>query len=107
MNTKTLYLLGAIVGTLLPLSQFFSFLSEHGFDVSLFFEQLWATPISSFFGWDVIISVLVLFVFIASEGHRLSRNERILCYVMGFCVGCSSGLPLFLYMRQRNQPLVR
>lgn len=103
MNNKTLYLVGAIVGTLLPLSQFIRFLTHYGFDIPLFFEQLWATPISSFFGWDVIISVTVLFVFIAAEGQHLSLGERIFCYFMSFCVGCSSGLPLFLYLRERNR----
>ncbi|AQG82284.1 hypothetical protein AWR27_02750 [Spirosoma montaniterrae] len=101
MSLKNLYLLGFIAGTVLPLSQFIPFLLEHGFNFPLFFEQLWINRISSFFGWDVFVSVAVILVFITAEGHRLSQTERWLCYIASVVVGGSAGLPLFLYLRER------
>lgn len=104
MKISQLYLIGAVVGTILPLSEFIPFLNEHGLNATLFFEQLWATRISSFFGWDVFVSTTVLLVFITAEGQRLSRTEKLVCYAASVLIGCSAGLPLFLYLRQlRNR----
>jgi hypothetical protein len=36
--------------------------------VRLFFEQLFANPVSGFFGWDVIVSSVVLWVLVGSKG---------------------------------------
>jgi hypothetical protein len=38
---QTTYLILCILGTVLPYSQFGPFLIEHGFDLGLFFKQLW------------------------------------------------------------------
>lgn len=95
------FYLGAMVaGTLLPLSQFLPWLSEHGLDIPLFISELFSTRIGGFFGWDVIISALVLIPFILIEGKRLAM-ERLWMPVVGtFLVGVSCGLPMFLYLRE-------
>jgi hypothetical protein len=64
-----------IVGTTLPYTQLIPFLLEHGFDSHLFLEQLFANRISSFFGVDLIVTSIVLWVFILSEGKRLKMNH--------------------------------
>jgi hypothetical protein len=48
---KTLYLLAAILGTLVPYFFFVPFLMKHGIDIPLFVDQLFANRISAFF-WD-------------------------------------------------------
>ena len=70
-----LYLVAAILGTILPLSQFIPFLAAHGFDIRLFFQQLFQNPVSGFFGMDVIVSSLVLWIFVFSEGRRLRMRS--------------------------------
>ena len=47
---KKLYLGLAIMGTILPYSQFIPFVREHGLNARLFVEQLFATRIGGFFG---------------------------------------------------------
>ena len=97
-----LFLVAALVGTLLPLSYFIRFLATHGLDVSLFFAQLFHNDISSFFAVDVIVSGLVLLLFIPSEGRRL-RMKNLWAYVLcTLLAGVSSGLPLFLFFRERR-----
>ncbi len=94
------YLCAMVAGTLLPLSQFLPWLSEHGLDIPLFFTDLFANRIGGFFGWDVIVSAFVLIPFILIEGKRLGM-ERLWMPVAGtFLVGVSCGLPMFLYLRQ-------
>jgi len=100
MSKKNIYILLCILGTLLPLSQFVPWVVEHGLNVHLFIQELFSTRIGSFFGLDVIVSALVLFVFIYFEGRKMHLNNLWIPIVATLSVGVSLGLPLFLYMRQ-------
>jgi hypothetical protein len=68
----------------------------------LFFHQLFANRISSFFGMDVLVSAAVLVVFMRSEGSRLRIAGRWLPIVALLLVGVSLAFPMFLYMRERG-----
>lgn len=96
------YLILCILGTVLPYSQFLPFLIENGFDVKLFLEQLFANRISAAFGLDFIISSVVLWIFVFSEGSRL-KMKNLWVYIASYVLaGISLALPLFLLMRQRK-----
>ncbi|MBD2566484.1 DUF2834 domain-containing protein [Anabaena lutea] len=97
-----IYISLAILGLVFPYSQFIPFILEHGFDIKLFFEQLFANKISGFFGMDVIVSSLVFWVFVFSEGTRLKMQKLWIYIACNLTVGVSFGLPLFLLMRQRQ-----
>ncbi|MFN6473296.1 MAG: DUF2834 domain-containing protein [Nostoc sp. SerVER01] len=99
---KTIYLLLCILGLVLPYSQFVPFLLEHGLDIKLFFEQLFANKISGFFGMDLIVSSLVFWTFVFTEGTRLKMQNLWIYVGCNLLVGVSLGLPLFLFMRQRQ-----
>lgn len=96
------YLIFCILGTVLPYSQFLPFLIENGFDVKLFFEQLFANRISAAFGLDFIISSLALFIFVFSEGSRLKMKNLWVYLASYLLAGISLALPLFLLIRQRQ-----
>ena len=97
-----LYLALAVIGALLPLGHLAPFLSAHGFDMPLFFRQLFETNVSAFFGLDVIISSVVLWVFVFSEGRR-QRMKNLWVYVLcNLAVGVCFALPLFLFFRERR-----
>src|SRR5262245_34519583 len=100
MNAKTLYGALCVVGTLLPYSQFVPFVHEHGLDLRLFVEQLFSTRIGAFFGLDVIVSALVLWIFVVVEGQRAGMKHRWAPIAASLAVGVSLGLPLFLYLRE-------
>ena len=100
MKPKVLYLLLCFVGTILPLSFFVPFLRDHGLDIRLFFEQLFANSISGFFGTDVIVSTICLWLFVYFEGRRAHVKKPWAPVVASLLVGVSLGLPLFLYMRE-------
>ncbi len=102
MRPKHIYLGLCVAGTLLPVAAFLPFLREHGLDAGAFAAQLFASPVSSFFGWDVIVSSLVLWAFVALEGRRLAVSRLWMPVVANLLVGVSLGLPLFLYMRERR-----
>jgi hypothetical protein len=97
---RRFYLVVAVLGTVLPFSSFFPFLIEHGLDIPLFVEQLFANHISAFFGWDVIVSSLALWAFVLTEGHRLGMKRLWLYIACNLLVGVSLALPLFLWARE-------
>ena len=100
MSPKRLYLALCIAGTILPYWQFVPFLRDHGLDLRLFFQQLFANPVSGFFGMDVIVSSVVLWTLVFSEGRRLGMKNLWAPVAANLAVGVSLGLPLFLYMRE-------
>ena len=97
-----LYLAAAILGAVLPLSQLVPFLAAHGFDLSLFFKQLFQNNVSAFFGLDVIVSSFVLWFFVFSEGRKRGMRNLWLYVVCNLAVGVSLALPLFLFFRERR-----
>jgi Protein of unknown function DUF2834 len=100
MRLQHVYLGLCVVGMILPYWQFVPWLASHGLDLSLFISELFSTRIGAFFGLDVIISALVLFAFIATEGRRLAIRASWIPVLATLAVGVSLGLPLFLYLRQ-------
>jgi hypothetical protein len=103
MKPKTLYLGLCIAGTILPYSQLIPFLREHGLDIRLIFEQLFSNPIGGFFGLDVIVSSVVLWVLILTEGRRLGVKHLWSPIAASLVVGVSLGLPLYLYLRDKER----
>lgn len=100
MKLKSLYLALCLIGTVLPLAAFYPFVRDHGLDLPLFFEQLFSTPVGAFFGLDVIVSSVVLWIFVLSEGPRAGVRHLWSPIVANLAVGVSLGLPLFLYLRE-------
>jgi Protein of unknown function DUF2834 len=96
------YLILCVLGTVLPYSQLLPFLAKHGLNIPLLIEQLFANGISGFFGLDVIVSSVVLWIFVLTEGKRQQMKHLWLYLVCNLTVGVSLGLPLFLYMRERK-----
>jgi hypothetical protein len=97
------YLVLALAGTILPYSRFIPWFVEHGLNVPLFFGELFSTRIGGFFGIDVLVSAVTLIAFIRHEGMR--KNMRLLWVpIAATClIGVSCGLPLFLYLRERQR----
>src|SRR5260370_34364178 len=97
---QILYLILFFAGTILPLSQLIPFLREQGLDMPLLLEQLFANRISGFFGLDVVVSSVVFWVFVYSEGTRLKMRHLWIYVACNLLVGVSMGLPLFLMVRE-------
>ena len=98
-TTKWLFLGAAIVG-MLPLKYFVLFLLSEGFNVSLFFTQIFQTNASAVFALDVFLSSISLWLFVFIEGRR-RQMKRLWVYVLcTMFVGVSLALPLFLFFRE-------
>jgi uncharacterized protein DUF2834 len=97
-----LYLALRVFGFVLPYSQLIPWVFEHGMNLPLFLHQLFANHIGGFFGLDVLVSAVTLIGFIRAEGARLKVRGVWFPIVSVLLVGVSLGLPLFLYMRERE-----
>jgi hypothetical protein len=100
MKLRHIYLLLAVLGLVLPYAHFIPWVVEHGLDARLLVNDLMANGISAFFGADVIVSAVVLFVFIAAERSRIGMRGGWIAVGATMLVGVSCGMPLFLYLRE-------
>lgn len=107
MRPKHLYLGLCVLGTILPWAALLPFVRTHGLNPGAFLDQLFGTPVSAFFGWDVIVSSLVLWTFVLSEGRRLAMARLWVPIAANLMVGVSLGLPLFLYLREVRREATR
>ena len=103
MKPKAVYLALCFAGTLLPYWQFLPWVMQHGgIPVGLFVRELFANRVSAFFAMDVVVSAVVLLAFTRIEGTRLKIPRRWVVLLAVLTVGVSLGLPLFLYLRERE-----
>jgi predicted membrane-bound spermidine synthase len=102
MRLRHVYLAFCVIGSVLPYWKLLPWLMDHGLNLPLLCEELFATRIGAFFGLDVVVSALVLFLFIATEGRRIALPLLWLPVIATLFVGVSLGLPLFLFLRQRK-----
>lgn len=101
MRLRHLYLVLCMLGAVVPYAQFIPWLFQHGLNASLFVQELFATRIGAFFGLDVVVSAIVLFVFVVAERRAIGSRQLWIPIAATLVVGVSLGLPLFLYMQQR------
>ena len=100
---KLLYLVLCVVGTVMPLWEFSPWLLEHGLDIPLFIEQMFPNRVAAAFSIDVLVSSVVLWVFVLTEGPRARVPHLWAPLVANVVAGVSSGLPLFLYLRESRK----
>jgi hypothetical protein len=99
---KNVYLILAIVGLVVPYYYFVSFLAVNGLHFGVFFEELFATKISTFFATDLLISCVVFVCYLRREATRCNIGNWWLYLVALLLVGLSFALPLFLYARESS-----
>lgn len=102
MNRKNIYLTLAFIGLLVPYYFLFKFLGANGLDIPLFLQQLFANNISTFFAVDLVISIIVFWVYLIAEATKLQMKNQWLYILASLTVGLSFALPLFLYFRERK-----
>lgn len=103
MNYKYIFFILFIAGTFIPYYELIRFVIENGFQFNLLVEQLLDTRISRFFAYDVIISAIVLVVYIF-KGRSYVRYWW-LALIATLLIGVSSGLPLYLFLRELSKEL--
>ena len=102
-NMKYFYLAAALLGSIIPYGAFLPWLIENGANLPLFVQAAMANPISLFAWLDVLITAITLIVFIIVDAKTNKVTYWYLALMGTLCVGVSCGLPLYLYLRTREQ----
>lgn len=101
MSAKTFYLAMAIVGTVIPWLFFGSFFTQHGPDIPLFLQSLFANGAAGGFSADVLITIVIFWVWSWRDAARHGIARWWLVLPGSFFVGLSLALPLYLYLREQ------
>ena len=99
---KNIYLVLVLLGLLIPYYFLFTFLGSNGLNISLLVQQLFANNISTFFAVDLVISIIVFWIYMFAEANELQMKNSWLYILASLLVGLSFALPLFLYFRERK-----
>jgi Terpene cyclase DEP1 len=99
---KNIYLVLVLLGLLIPYYFLFKFLGSNGLNISLLVQQLFANNISTFFAVDLVISIIVFWIYMFAEVNKLQMKNSWLYLLASLIVGLSFALPLFLYFRERQ-----
>jgi hypothetical protein len=96
-----LYLTLAFVGLVIPYAIVIPWVKQHGVDLPLFFDTLFASGSAAVFSADVLFSAAVFLIFVAAEGRRGGLRHLWIYPLLILTVGLCCALPLFLAQRER------
>lgn len=99
MSLRTFYLVMCVIGTVLPWYFFGSFFAVNGADVWAFVRGLFANGAAAGFSTDVLVSLVVFWVWSFSDAREKRIGLWWLTLPAGCLVGLSLALPLYLYLR--------
>ena len=99
---KNLYLVLSILGLVAPYFFLFQFFSITEFNSPIMNASLFANEATTFFAVDLIISIVVFWMWLFAEVKRLQMKNSWLYMLASLAVGLSFALPLFLYFRERK-----
>ena len=100
---RTFYLVMAVLGTVVPWIFFGQFFAAHGFAPWSFVAGLFANGAAGGFVADVLISIVVFWVWSFADARRLGIGLWWLVLPAGCLVGLSLALPLYLYLREPHR----
>ncbi len=100
---KTLYLVLAIVGAVLPYAFFIQHFTTEGVGISGFVAALFANPAAGGFTADLLFTSLVFWIFMFHQRSRQKGPRPILFIVLNLLVGLSCAFPAYLYARERRE----
>ena len=103
-NMKQAYASFALIGTLLPWWFFSGWFAQHGLSPMLFVRDLFINEASAGFSADVMLSILVFWIWASGDAARNKIKNWWLIFPAGFSVGLSLALPLYLYLREETIP---
>ena len=99
---RNVFLILAIIGTILPMYYFVSWFEEFGYSLGAMVEAWNVNDASTGLVYDLTIAAVALLVWIIAETMRSKAWLNLIAIPATFCIGVSCGLPLYLYLRTRQ-----
>tara|TARA_B100000614_G_scaffold182638_1_gene163343 strand:- start:46 stop:372 length:327 start_codon:yes stop_codon:yes gene_type:complete len=98
---KTIYLVLAVAGIVLPMSQFIPATMAGEFSVGTMVSSMFANQLIAGVALDFTVVVATALVFAGLEAVRLRIKTAWIPLAGTVLIGASFGLPFFLYLRER------
>lgn len=100
---KSLYLVAAVLGAIVPYVFFFQHIGTNGWDLSSFVAAVFANPAASGFTSDLLISSFIFWAFMFHR-NRFSHGPGPLGFIaLNLLIGLSCALPAYLYAQERQR----
>ena len=99
---KTLYLVLAIIGAVLPYAFFIQHFSSEGVSLPGFVAALFANPAAGGFTADLLFTSIVFWVFMVHQRSRGRGPGPIIFIVLNLLIGLSCAFPAYIYARERK-----
>ncbi len=100
---KTIYLLLAILGGILPYLFFFQFIQLEGLNIPLFVESLFVNGAAGGFSADLLFTSFVFWLFMIVESRDSTNPKPNLYIILNLTIGLSCALPAYLYAKMRSK----
>ncbi|MGB1250264.1 MAG: DUF2834 domain-containing protein [Candidatus Promineifilaceae bacterium] len=97
---KTIYLIWAILGTVIPFMGFGNFIVANGLDLIGFANGAVANGAAAGFTADLFISSFVFWMFMFKDASERGIKNLWIYVACNLLVGLSLALPLYLYVRE-------
>lgn len=102
MSLRTVYLVLAIAGAVIPLMLFMQHFAANGYAPGAFVSAVFANPAAGGFTVDLLISSLVFWIAIFRQRLRHRGPAPAPFILLNLLVGLSCALPAWLYARDRR-----
>ncbi len=97
---RNFYLAAAIIGTIATWFVLFPFFQQNGPDLPGFVAALFANPAAGAGSTDLIISIVVFWIWSFVDARRNAIRHWWLVLPASLTVGLALSLPLYLFMRE-------
>ena len=101
---KTLYLVLALVGAVVPYMFFMQHFSSEGIGLIGFLQALFANPAAGGFTADLLITSSIFWIFMFQQHKRGNGQSPVIFILLNLVIGLSCAFPAYLYARERQQP---
>ncbi len=97
---RTLYLVLAVIGAIVPYVFFFQHFSSEGYSLSEFAGSLYANSAAGGFTSDLLLTSAVFWIAMFHQRKRGSGPNPALFIALNLFIGLSCAFPAYLYARQ-------
>lgn len=97
---KNIYLIMAIIGSIVPYYFFFQFFGTEGLNLPLFVKALFPNGAAGGFSADLLITSVVFWIYMYQQKNKANGPNPVIFIVLNLFVGLSSALPAYLYARE-------
>lgn len=100
---RTIYLILAVIGAVLPMFYFVRWFNEFGWSLSAMVEAWNVNDATTGLVYDLTVAAVAITVAIVVDAVRGRDWASLVCVPVTFGIGVSCGVPLYLWFRERRR----